>query len=139
MSLNIYFLSITHFIDCRHCHDLSRYRPSRLRSLVSPFGGDVPLPGTDKKVDTSIFMIFIYDLFLFIFRTLQTGPSQDFDPIPSILLRKVVKTLFFLFFFMMEWFTQHWCDYYFLKQYIAYARKYVHPKLSPEAADELQV
>ena len=25
------------------------------------------------------------------------------------------------------------------QQYIAYARKYVHPKLSAEAADELQV
>ncbi|CAB3979134.1 DNA helicase MCM8-like [Paramuricea clavata] len=41
---------------------------------------------------------------------LKVGPGQDFDPIPSILLRK----------------------------YIAYARKYVHPKLSAEAADELQ-
>ena len=37
--------------------------------------------------------------------------GEDFDPIPQQLLRK----------------------------YVGYARKYVHPQLSPEAADVLQV
>ncbi|XP_028409648.1 DNA helicase MCM8-like isoform X2 [Dendronephthya gigantea] len=41
---------------------------------------------------------------------LKVIPGHDFDPIPSLLLRK----------------------------YIAYARQYVHPTLSVEAADELQ-
>ena len=41
---------------------------------------------------------------------LKLSPTEDFDPIPIPLLRK----------------------------YVSYARKYVHPKLSPEAAGLLQ-
>lgn len=41
---------------------------------------------------------------------LQLGKDEDFDPVPALLLRK----------------------------YVAYARKYVHPKMSPEAATTLQ-
>lgn len=42
---------------------------------------------------------------------LRVRPGEDFDPIPCQLLRK----------------------------YVGYARKYVHPRLSTEAADVLQV
>ncbi len=42
---------------------------------------------------------------------LKVRPGEDFDPIPCQLLRK----------------------------YLGYARKYVHPRLGTQAADELQV
>lgn len=42
---------------------------------------------------------------------LKIGRGEVFDPVPSVLLRK----------------------------YIGYARKYVHPKLTPDAADVLKV